>query len=50
MIATNEHLISDRRYALILTSTVNTPLAFCEVCSRALDVTGRMLIAMAGRL
>jgi hypothetical protein len=35
-----------RWYALLLTCSVNTQLALCE----ALDVTGRRLIAMDGRL
>jgi hypothetical protein len=39
-----------RWYALLLTRTVNTPLALCEDGSEALDVTGRLFIAMAGRL
>jgi hypothetical protein len=33
-------------YALLSTRTVNTQLTLCG----ALDVTGRLLIAMAGRL
>jgi hypothetical protein len=35
-----------RWYALLLTRTVNTQLALCG----ALDITGRRLVAMAGRL
>jgi hypothetical protein len=39
-----------RWYALLLARTVSTQLALCGVESGALDVTGRRLIAMAGRL
>jgi hypothetical protein len=36
--------------ALLLERSVNTQLALCGDGSGALDVTGRRLIAMAGRL
>jgi hypothetical protein len=39
-----------RWYALLSTRTVNTQLALCEASGGALDVTGRLLIAMAGQL
>jgi hypothetical protein len=39
-----------RWYARSLTRTLNTPLALCKAWGGALDVTGRLLIAMAGRL
>jgi hypothetical protein len=39
-----------RWYALLLASSVITQLALCGALGGALDVTGRRLIAMAGRL
>jgi hypothetical protein len=39
-----------RWYARLLTRTVDTPLALCEAWGGAVDVTGRLLIAMARRL
>jgi hypothetical protein len=48
--AFNHKLLDCRWYALLLTRTVNTPLALCEAWGEALAVTGRLLIAMAGRL
>jgi hypothetical protein len=39
-----------RWYALLLARSVNTQLALCGVGSDALDVTGRQLFAMAGRV
>jgi hypothetical protein len=39
-----------RWYALLLARSVNTQLALCGAWSGAFDVTGRRLIAMAGRL
>jgi hypothetical protein len=37
-------------YAPLLTRSVNTQLALCEAWGGALDVTGRRLVAMVGRL
>jgi hypothetical protein len=34
----------------LLTRSVNTQVALCEACGEALDVTGRLFIATAGRL
>jgi hypothetical protein len=48
--AGNHKLLDCRWYALLLTRTVNTPLALCKAWGGTLDVTGRMLIAMAVRL
>jgi hypothetical protein len=39
-----------RWYALLLARFVNTQLALCGAGSGALDVTGRRLVAMVGRL
>jgi hypothetical protein len=43
-------ILGCRWYALLLARSVNIQLALCGAGSGALDVTGRRLIAMAGRL
>jgi hypothetical protein len=43
-------MLACRWYALLLPRTLNTQLVLCEAWDGTLAVTGRLLIAMAGRL